>query len=121
MAHAPADLEAAVDRFFRAAEARDFETFRSGFADAPEIFQNGDALGLDDLVAFAQKGTKSVRYVDVRRIVADGAVVEQHRAEIVFPDGTPYTSRDICVVFRFDADGRFSRVEEYAPLQGVPR
>ena len=121
MANNPADLEASVDRFFRAAEARDFEAFRAGFAEGAAIFQNGDALSLDELVAFAEHGTRSVRYVDVRRTVAKDAVVEQHRAEIVFPNGSDYTSRDICVVFRFDEDGRFERVEEYAPTQGVPR
>ena len=121
MAHDPAALEAAVDRFFRAAESRDFAAMRAGFAPGAEIFQNGDALTLDQLVAFAEQGTESVRYVDVRRVVAADAVVEQHRAEIVFPGGTPYSSRDLCVVFRFDAEGRFARVEEHAPTQGVPR
>lgn len=121
MASPPDELEARVDRFFRAAEERDFAAFRAGFAEDAEIFQNGEALTLDELVAFAEQGTRSVRYVDVRRIVTRDAVVEQHRAEIVFPDGTPYASRDLCVVFRFDADGRFTRVEEYAPAQGVPR
>ena len=121
MALAAADLECLVDRFFRAAEARDFEAFRAGFAAGAAIYQNGDALSLDELVAFAEKGTRSVRYVDVRRVVANDAVIEQHRAEIVFPDGTPFTSRDICIVFRFDEDGHFARVDEYAPLQGVPR
>ena len=121
MANRSADLEASVDRFFRAAEARDFDAFRAGFAEGALIFQNGDPLSLEELVAFAERGTESVRYVDVRRVVSGDAVVEQHRAEIVFPNGTPFSSRDLCVVFRFDDEGRFMRVDEYAPTQGVPR
>ncbi len=114
-------LETAVLDFFRAAEERDFDAFRAGFAPQAVIVQNGEPVALDDLVKWTEEGIRGVRYSHARRIVTDDAVVEQHTATVTLPNGQEFTPPEVCVVFRFDEAGRFVRVEEYAPLTAIPR
>jgi len=114
-------LEAAVERFFESAAKSDFDTFRACFAKDAEVFQNGEQLTVDQLVEWSQNGVEGVRYYDVRRTIADETVIEQHRVEVILPGGQKFSPPEVCVVFRFDAAGLFSRVDEYAPLTAIPR
>jgi len=114
-------LEAAVERFFESAATGDFDTFRACFAKDAEVFQNGEQLTVDQLVEWSQNGVEGVQYSDVRRTIAEETVVEQHRVEVILPGGQKFSPPEVCVVFRFDTAGLFSRVDEYAPLTAIPR
>ena len=66
-----------------------------------------------------QKGVSDFRYDDVRRLISEDAVVEQHSVTVTLPGGRVFTPPEVCVVFQFTANGRFSRVNEYAPLTRI--
>ena len=110
------DLDAITSRTFAAAEAKDWATFRSAFADDAVLAQNvgreqsieAAMIGLPRLTA---DGT-TLRYENVRRIVAERAVTEMHDAVFIKPDGA-VVRIDICVVFRFNDDGLIVRADEY--------
>lgn len=60
------------------------------------------------------KGVETA-YSEVRRVVADGAVAEQHVVTLTRPDGVKASS-DVCVVLRFDDDGLITRIDEYLDM-----
>ena len=68
--------------------------------------------GLDEML-WAQ-GVETA-YSDVRRVVADRAVTEQHVVTLTRPDGVEASS-DVCVVLRFDDDGLITRIDEYVDM-----
>lgn len=53
-----------------------------------------------------------VRYEDVRQVVGIDVVVEQHRVRSTRRDGSVIDA-DVCVVMRFDGQGRVVRLDEY--------
>ena len=65
---------------------------------------------------WTQKGVAGFRNDDVRRLISEDAVVEQYSVTVTLPGGTVFTPPEVCVVFQFTANGRFSRVNEHAPL-----
>lgn len=54
-------------------------------------------------------------YSEVRRVVADSTVTEQHLVTLTRPDGVAASS-DVCVVLRFDDDGLITRLDEYLDM-----
>ena len=110
------DLSDLTDQFFAAAAASDVDAMLALCADGCRFKQNiGDEGGTDvlrELVEGLAALGVTVSYSDVRRVVADGAVTEQHLVTLARSDGTA-VSADVCVVLRFDADGRITRLDEY--------
>jgi hypothetical protein len=111
------DLAATTAELFSSFESQEFDGLERLLAPEAKMKQNGNPEhGLDGLMAFVQ-GLKndgvSVEYSDVRRSVGDGFVVEQHVVTLTRPDGKSATT-DVCVVLRFDDQGRITRLDEYA-------
>ena len=111
------DLAATTAELFSIFESQEFDGLERLLAPEAKMKQNGNPEhGLDGLMAFVE-GLKndgvSVAYSDVRRSVGDGFVVEQHVVTLTRPDGKS-ASTDVCVVLRFDAQGRITRMDEYA-------
>ena len=46
-----------------------------------------------------QKGVSDFRYDDVRRLISEDAVVEQHSVTVTLPGGRVFTPLEVCVVF----------------------
>lgn len=110
------DVEALTDAMFAAAEAGDWAAFRAGFADEGVLYQNvGTTQPIDEaipsLMAMFTDGT-TLRYENVRRIVADLAVTEFHDAVFTKPDGRE-VRLDIVVCLQFNDDGLITRSDEY--------
>ena len=55
---------------------------------------------------------KSFAYENPRRIISDHAVVEQHDVRMTRKDGVEIVI-DICILLRFDEDGKIIRIDEY--------
>ena len=111
------DLAATTAELFSIFESQEFDGLERLLAPEAKMKQNGNPEhGLDGLMAFVE-GLKndgvSVAYSDVRRSVGDGFVVEQHVVTLTRPDGKS-ASTDVCVVLRFDDQGRITRMDEYA-------
>jgi len=111
------DLAATTAELFSIFESQEFDGLERLLAPEAKMKQNGNPEhGLDGLMAFVQ-GLKndgvSVAYSDVRRSVGDGFVVEQHVVTLTRPDGKSART-DVCVVLRFDEEGRITRLDEYA-------
>ena len=111
------DLEARTEELFRRAEATDWDGFLAMFTPDAVIKHNYDegapaAASVALLKAVAAAGV-TLRYENVRRIVADGVVVEQHDVRGVrTSDGTEAVT-DVCCVLHFDRDGLVTRLDEY--------
>ena len=110
------DLAATTAQLFSIFESQEFDGLDALLSPEAKMKQNGNPEhGLDGLMAFVQ-GLKNdgvnVAYSDVRRSVGDGFVVEQHVVTLTRPDGKS-ASTDVCVVLRFDDQGRITRLDEY--------
>jgi hypothetical protein len=111
------DIGSRVGDFFALIESRQFDGISTLVAPDVRVKQNGNPeYGLDGLMAFVagleNEGVR-VQYSDVRRSVGDGFAVEQHVVTLTRPDGES-ASTDVCVVLRFDDEGRIVRLDEYA-------
>lgn len=110
------DLSDLTDQFFSAAAAADVDAMLALCADECRFKQNiGDEGGtevLRELVEGLAALGVTVSYSDVRRVVAGAAVTEQHLVTLARGDGSS-VSADVCVVIRFDDDGRITRLDEY--------
>lgn len=104
-------------QLFSIFESQDFDELDQLVSPDLLVKQNNNPEhGLDGLMAFVQglrNDGVAIEYSDVRRSVGDDFVVEQHLVTLTRPDGVSATS-DVCVVLRFDADGRVVRLDEYA-------
>ena len=110
------DLDGIVNRTFGAAEAGDWATFRSMFADDAVLSQNvGVEQTIDQamktLPLFTADGT-TLKYENVRRVHGESSVTEMHDAVFTKPDGR-VVRIDICVVIQFNTDGKITRTDEY--------
>lgn len=101
---------------FAAAEAGDWETWRSFFADDAVLGQNVrpdvsvDQASQTMPMMFADGTT--LRYENVRRFSGADSVTEMHDAVFTKPDGR-VVRLDICVVLQFDDKGKIVRGDEY--------
>lgn len=110
------DLDSLTDQFFAYAAAGDHDALVAMCADDCVVKQNiaeeTTAEGLRDLVAMLAAAGVTTAYSDVRRITGDRTVTEQHLITLSRADGVESAS-DVCVVLRFDDDGRITRLDEY--------
>lgn len=109
-------LDAILDRTFAAAEANDWATFRSMFADDAVMKQNvGPEQSIDQamktLPRLTADGT-TLRYENVRRVGGKSNITEMHDAVFTKPDGR-VVRIDLCVVVQFNEDGKITRTDEY--------
>jgi hypothetical protein len=120
------DLVARVEEVFKRASAQDGDGWAAMYASNARIKQNfGEemdiATALGWLRALWDAGI-SYSYENVRRVLGDNAVVEQHNVRLTrASDGLELVS-DVCVVIRFDDAGLITRVDEYAdpaPLRAL--
>ncbi len=110
------DLDDLCGRLFDAFVARDLDLVETMLAPGATITQNGHTstwaearatiAGLFDVL-------RDHRYEDIRRVVGDRAVVEEHAVVAHLPDGRPVRLH-ACVVVRVDDEGRVTSLDEYA-------
>lgn len=110
------DLEARINQFFQLATAQDWEGFEQMFAPDARAKQSiGEESDIPTLM-LTLKGISdagiTTGYENVRRVVGDSAVVEQHDVRLTRPDGVEVVV-DICVVAQFDEAGLIARIDEY--------
>ena len=110
------DHDAVLDQTFAAAEAGDWVTFRSMFADDAMLMQNvGVEQTVDEamktLPLFTADGT-TLKYENIRRVRGDSSITEMHDAVFTKPDGL-VVRIDICVVAQFRYNGKIIRIDEY--------
>jgi ketosteroid isomerase-like protein len=108
--------DSVLDATFAAAEANDWVTFRSMFADDAVLKQNvGPDQSVDQamktLPLFTADGT-TLRYENVRRVRGESSITEMHDAVFTKPDGR-VVRIDICVVVQFNNDAKIIRTDEY--------
>ncbi len=119
------DLGERMDLLTHAFEREDVDLVRQLVApDARVRRNNGDERNVDMLVATIgglEEAEVAVKYSDVRRVIGENAVAEQHVVTLIKPDGTSASS-EVCLVARFDENGLVTRLEEYvdtAALAGL--
>lgn len=119
---AAVDLDALAERLFAAFVAHDLPVARAMFADDATVTQNGRTLPIDEMlveIAALRGVLGDHRYEDVRRVIGDGAVVEEHRVVSTTPAGDP-VDLTACVVIRVDDAGLITEVDEYVDLSRFP-
>jgi ketosteroid isomerase-like protein len=112
------DLGELMDRLFDAFAHQDAETLRAMSSDDFTARRNGSpSVGLDDMLGMLGEtlwnAGVSSSYSDIRRVVGDRAVAEQHLVTLTRPDGKQ-VDIDVCVIVRFDGDGLIVGLDEYA-------
>ena len=110
------NLDELLDRTFAAAEAGDWQTFRSMFADDAVLRQNVGAeqpidVAMNYLPRYTADGT-TLRYENVRRVLGTTGATEMHDAVFTKPDGREVRI-DICVVVQVNDAGKIVRTDEY--------
>ena len=105
-----------MDELFRCTSTGDVDGVASMCAPGMRVKQNsGDDADIATLLALvggiAAAGV-TVDYSDVRRVIGERSVAEQHLVTLRRSDGVE-ASVDVCVVVRFDGDGRVERLDEY--------
>lgn len=115
------DLDQLCGRLFDAFVAHDLDLVESMLAPDATVTQNGATMtwpvakraiaGLTDVL-------RNHRYEDVRRVVGDRAVVEEHSVVAELADGRPVRLH-ACVVVRVDDDGRITSLDEYADASAL--
>lgn len=110
------NLDELLDRTFGAAEAGEWEAFRSMFADDAVLRQNVGKeqpvdVAMKYLPLFTADGT-TLRYENVHRVGGPNSITEMHDAVFTKPDGRVIRI-DICVVVQFNAEGKIVRTDEY--------
>jgi ketosteroid isomerase-like protein len=110
------ELDERMDELFRLAAAGDADGVAAMCADGCVVRQNiGMDGGVDDLVGLIRSlagAGVTTSYSDIRRVVGEHAVAEQHRVTLARSDGVEVVS-DVCVVVRFDEGGRITSLDEY--------
>lgn len=109
------DLEHLCGRLFDAFVAHDLELVETMLAPDATITQNGNVMTWPEAkatLAGVLEVLRNHRYEDVRRVVGERAVVEEHAVVAELPDGTPVRLH-ACVVVRVDHDGLITSMDEY--------
>lgn len=116
------DLDQIAERLFAAFVAHDLDTVASMMAPGAVFNQNG-AGGPFAAVRPMLESLPAVlgdhRYEDVRRVVGDHAVVEEHRIVSTTPAGRS-VNLPACVVLRVDDAGLVTSLDEYVDVSGFP-
>ena len=119
------DLENLTGEFFAAITRRDWEDALERIHPEGRARQNiaAEEVNARDLLTSMRGLVESLAafaYENPRRIVSDSAVVEQHDVRMTRKDGEDIVF-DICVLLRFDADGKIVRIDEYLDSAPVAR
>jgi len=111
------DLEKRASDLFDSFAAQDADGVAALCAPGFQAKQNNGPDGgieevLAQLRAMLWNAGVNTAYSEVRRVLADHAVTEQHVVTLTRPDGVEASS-DVCVILRFDDDGLITRLDEY--------
>ena len=112
------DLDDLCSRLFDAFVAHDLDAVESMLAPDATITQNGHAMSWEEarpMLAAVTEVVRDHRYEDVRRVIGDRAVVEEHTVVAETPSGRPLRLA-ACVVVRTDDGGRVSSLDEYVDV-----
>lgn len=112
------DLDTLCARLFDAFVAHDLDAVEAMLAADAVITQNGRSMPWSEarpMIAALSDVVGNHRYEDVRRVVGDHAVVEEHTVVGVSPSGRPLRLA-ACVVVRIDDAGRVTAIDEYVDV-----
>jgi ketosteroid isomerase-like protein len=117
-----AELDQIVERLFAAFVAHDLDLVESMMTPDATLSQNG-AGGSFAAARPMLEGITSVlgshHYEDVRRVIGDHAVVEEHRVVSTTPAGQA-VNLAACVVVRVDDAGLITSLDEYIDVSTFP-
>ena len=110
-----AALNDLTDRLFVAFMAHDLDTVEEMMAPDAAIIQNGNRMPFAEARVMIE-GLVGVlgdhRYEEVRRVVGDDAVAEEHQVRSTTPGGHE-VDLAACVVVRVNGDGKITSLDEY--------
>jgi ketosteroid isomerase-like protein len=112
------DLDHLCAQLFGAFERHDLDAVEAMLAVGAVITQNGNSMPWTDarpMIAGLLDVIREVRYDDVRRIVGDHVVVEEHTVVGESPTGRPIRLA-ACAVVRVDDNGLISAIDEYVDV-----
>ena len=116
------ELDQIAERLFAAFVAHDLDLVESMMAPDATMSQNG-AGGSFARARPMLEGITSVlgnhHYEDVRRVIGDHAVVEEHRVVSTTPTGHA-VNLAACVVVRVDEAGLITSLDEYLDMSTFP-
>lgn len=110
------DLNDLCARLFDAFVAHDLDAVEAMLAPGATLTQNGTKMTWDvarPAVAAISTALGGHRYTNVRRVIGEHAVVEEHDVVATAPNGDELRLF-ACVVVRVDDDGRITSMDEYA-------
>jgi len=120
---AAAQLNDIADRLFAAFVAHDLEVVEAMLTANALITQNGITSPVADAltnIAAIRHVIGDHRYEDVRRVVGDNAIVEEHQVRSTTPGGSP-VDLAACVVVRVNDDGLITSLDEYVDISTFPQ
>jgi ketosteroid isomerase-like protein len=117
MAETRPNLETLTDDFFAAIVRHDWDDVEARIHPDARAYQNIGGGETDARSTFKKmrrlvESVASIAYENSRRVVAADAVVEQHDVRMTRTDGVDVVP-DVCIILRFDDDGRIVRLDEY--------
>ncbi len=117
MAETRPNLETLTDDFFAAIVRHDWDDVEARIHPDARAYQNIGGGETDARRTFKKmrrlvESVASIAYENPRRVVAADAVVEQHDVRMTRKDGVDVVL-DVCIILRFDDDGRIVRLDEY--------
>ena len=113
-----ADLDAIAERLFTAFVAHDFDVVATMLAPGAVISQNGNSGSYAQVRPGLEAMCEVIgdhQYTEVRRVIGDHAVVEEHHVVSTTPAGHALDLA-ACVVIRVDDDGLITEVDEYVDV-----
>ncbi len=116
-----AALSEIADRLFNAFVAHDHDTVIAMMTPDAVLVQNGNSMAVAEAMAMIESLIAIIgdhRYEDVRRVVGENAIVEEHRVRSTTPSGLE-VDLAACVILRLNDDGKIISLDEYvdtAPL-----
>jgi ketosteroid isomerase-like protein len=119
-----AGLNDLADRLFGAFVAHDLDLAESMMAADAVVVQNGNSMAWAEARTMIEGITQVIgdhRYEEVRRVVGENAIVEEHQVRSTTPAGHAL-ELTACVVVRVDAAGKVASLDEYvdtAPLAAL--
>jgi len=115
------EVIAVADALGAAIAARSAQQFESLYADDVVVWHGatGQSMGKAENIGLLRavfQLTKELRYVNIRRHVIDGGLLQQHQLTGIFADGKPMPVLEVCMVIKNDGH-RIARIEEYFDSQ----
>ena len=119
-----AALNDLADHLFDAFVAHDLDKVVEMMTPDAVVVQNGNSMTVPDAMVMIGSLVDVIgdhRYEEVRRVVGEQAIVEEHRVRSTTPGGHD-VDLVACVVVRVDDDGKITSLDEYvdtSPLAAV--